>query len=290
MTRTRLSLSKLSNFTLSNFTLLRDPLELPFATARTIEFKSSRAPKFIAARSKTFPLYRFFALFSFPSFFLLFLRQSRKTYRDRRRTVRECYRSLRANVRGTSTEILSTVDRVIARISALDCDGRDWASPREAVLPWVAPAPTALYPHSPPPPPPPRVGDISASLAPSLLSPPFASAQSRASLLRLVPSPFLALTCRLALAQDCYPFSPRLSTRTRTILLCTSFTRKGGSLLAVPSPSDSICRPAESFCWIQFVTRHHSLGIRIHCWHARGTLSHADSSTLFPVRVQWLDL
>lgn len=128
---------------LPNFTLFRSPRSLSRSPReRSIQIISHT--EFIIAPNFALSLFTLLCFFSF------FFSSSgnRGMCRDRRRLVDEGYRSLRANVHGTSTEILSTVDRVIARISALDCDGRDWASPREAVPSRVAHAPTALL--SPP--------------------------------------------------------------------------------------------------------------------------------------------
>lgn len=105
---------------LPNFTLFRSPRSLSRSPReRSIQIISYT--EFIIAPNFALSLFTLLCFFSF------FFSSSgnRGMCRDRRRLVDEGYRSLRANVHGTSTEILSTVDRVIARISALDCDGRD---------------------------------------------------------------------------------------------------------------------------------------------------------------------
>jgi len=220
--------------------------------------------------------------------------------RDRRRLVNEGYRSLRANVHGTSTEILSTVDRVIARISALDCDGRDWASPREAVPSRVAHAPTALLS-------PPRARRRSSRLPPP--APHFAQSHARRAP-SLSPSPFLARARYIPLSPTrgvaLYPVSSKVSPsdrfanvpcrheptrtpRTRTILLRASFARR---VTAGSEPFGfNLSAGRESFCWIRFVTRRHSPGIRTHCRRARGTLPPPTRNpfALLPVRVDWSD-
>lgn len=160
------------------------------------------------------------------------------------------------------TRILSTVDRVIARISALDCDGRDWASPREAVLSRVALRacvdrpffPTRAHPHDLATP------SVASTLLRSFRRPAWTGypAPTEAAI------PFSRLL--LTLISRMRPVPSRMARTLRgthtalnshVILFHTSITREDGSR-RFRSPSDSICRSAESFCWMRFVTCHHS--------------------------------
>jgi len=175
-------------------------------------------------------------------------------------------------------KILSTVDRVIARISALDCDGRDWASPREAVLSRVAPARPPFYPHHR------RADDLAASTSsPALPAGKWALRSfalfpaSRVGLSRFHREAARDLSFSLVFPPDARfsngphtsrpghahtrtglsPSPPSPPFRKPAILFRTSFRTRWGRPHA-PRPADSICQPKVVFFsieWIRFVTR-----------------------------------
>lgn len=105
--------------------LIRDGRERSNSNHRDLFFRS-RAPR-VPETFPRLPRLFFLSFFLFFSFLFRYARRSRRVG-DRRRARRRafidhrvCQRARHGHERG----ILSTVDRVIARISALDCDGRD---------------------------------------------------------------------------------------------------------------------------------------------------------------------
>jgi len=260
-----------------------------FATIDTgnsnhVRFIPSRAPRASETFSRSITPFTFILLF----FFLRPHARRSRHVGDRRQIP--CALSITVCADETQhkhePKILSTVDRVIARISALDCDGRDWASPREAVLSRVAPARPPFYPHHR------RADDLAASTSsPALPAGKWALRSfalfpaSRVGLSRFHREAARDLSFSLVFPPDARfsngphtsrpghahtrtglsPSLPSPPFRKPAILFRTSFRTRWGRPPA-PRPADSICQPKVVFFfhWMNTVcyAYHYSAGIK----------------------------